>query len=161
MRQGGFSFVELVMVMVLVGILAAVAAPRLGNLSTYSLTGAAQELLSAVRYAQQQSMSHSGANPFQIVIDGSGFTVSQSGTAITNPLTGSAGYSEDTDTWSGVSVTAGSGTIAFDARGRPNCSAGLAACSLPGDSNATITLSKGGESLTVTVERYTGYARTN
>jgi MSHA pilin protein MshC len=159
--QRGFSMVELVMVMVLVGIIAALASPRLGNLAGYSLHSAAQDLVAAIRYAQQQSMSHSGANPFQIAIGGNGFTVSQNGTAIINPLTGTLGYTEDGSAWSDVSVSAGTGTIAFDSRGQPTCSSGLAACSLPGDSNAILTLAKGGESLTVTVERYTGYARAN
>jgi len=153
--------VELVMVMILVGILSALVIPRLGNIASYSLSSAAQGLVEAVRYTQQQSMANSGANPYQIQISGTGFTVTQSGVAITNPLTGASGYTEDSAVWSGVSVTSASGTISFDARGLPSCSAGLPACSLPSDSNITITLAKGGDSKSITLERYTGYARPN
>lgn len=161
MRQGGFTIIELVMVMVLIGILAIVAVPRLGNLGSYTLLSAAQDLVAAIRYAQQQSMSNSGANNFQIAVNGTGYTVTQNLTAITNPLTGSTGYTEDSSAWDGVSITAGTGTISFNSRGMPTCSDGLADCSLPGDTNVTITLNKGGETTSVSIERYTGYARTN
>jgi MSHA pilin protein MshC len=154
-KQQGFSLVELVMVMILIGILAAVAIPRLGSLSAYSLTSATADLVEALRYAQQQSMSHSGAAHFRVSISGTGFSVQQGGASVTSPLTGNA-YTEDASVWSGV--TSAAGTITFDSRGRPTCG-GFAACTLPTDSNLTITLQKNGESSSVMLERYTGYAR--
>ncbi len=157
-RQKGFSLFELVMVMTLTAILAAVAIPRFSGFTAYSLSNNAQDLLTALRYAQHQSMTHSGADPFQVIVN-NGFSVTQSGAAITHPLTGGLGYTSDNDIWSGVTIT--SGTIAFDAVGRPTCSAGLAPCSLPSDGNAVFTLSKDGSTQTVTLERYTGYARIN
>lgn len=160
-QHRGFSLVELIMVMILVGILAVMAVPLLSNIAGYTLHSAAHDLIEAIRYAQQQSMTHSGANPFQIQITGAGFTVSQSGTAIINPITGNSGYSQDSAVWNGVSITSTTGTIAFDYRGLPSCSAGFPACSLSGDSNITVTLQKGSNTLSITLERFTGYARIN
>jgi MSHA pilin protein MshC len=155
MRQNGFSLIELVMVMIVIGILAVMATPRLGNLSSYSLTSAAADLVEAVRYAQQQSMAHSGAANFQVEVTGTGFTVTQNGASITNPLTGAASYTQDAAVWDGISITSATGTIAFDSRGRPTCSGDLSPCSA---ANVTLTLELSGESKTVTIERYTGYA---
>lgn len=159
MRMGrGFTLVELVMVIVLLGILAVVAAPRLGNLASYELTRVSHDLIEAVRYAQQQSMIHSGADPFQIAISGGGYSVTQNGTAITNPLSGAAGYSADGAEWSGVSVT-GSETISFDSAGKPACLS--TPCSEPTDSSVVISLNKGGDSRSITIEKFTGYAHQN
>jgi len=147
------------MVMVVIGILAAVAMPRMGNLSSYSLNSAASDLLEALRFAQQQSMSHSGAAHFEVALSGSGFTVQRKGGAnVANPLTGAASYTQDAEAWSGVSITSATGTITFDSRGQPLCNPPLTACSQPGDSNFGITLLANGENRTVTIERYTGYA---
>jgi prepilin-type N-terminal cleavage/methylation domain-containing protein len=154
-RQNGFSLIELVMVMVVIGILAVMATPRLGNLSTYSLTSATADLLEAIRYAQQQSMSHSGAANFEVMVTGTGFTVTQNGASITNPITGASGYSQESAVWDGISITSATGTITFDSRGRPTCGGGLPPCAL---ANVTLTLELNGESKTVTIERYTGYA---
>jgi len=159
--QHGFSLVELVMVLILLGILAALATPRLSNIGGYTLHGAGLDLLEAIRYAQQQSMTHSGASPFQIQITTSGFTVSQSGAPISNPLTGTVGYTQDTALWNGVSVSPVTGTISFNAHGLPSCSGGFAACSQAADSNLTLSLQKGSDTLSITLERFTGYAHIN
>jgi type II secretory pathway pseudopilin PulG len=143
------------MVIVLISILAAVATPRLGNLGSYDLLRAGHDLLEAIRFAQQQSMIHSGADPFQIVISGGGYSVTQNGTAITNPLTGTLGYSADGTEWSGVNVTGGQ-TIRFNGVGKPTCSD--TACSAPSDGPVVINLTKGSESATLTIEQFTGYA---
>jgi MSHA pilin protein MshC len=53
----GFSLVELITVMVLIGALAAVAVPRLmGN--TWASTTYRQEVISALRHAQKSAVSH-------------------------------------------------------------------------------------------------------
>ncbi len=90
-------------------------------------------------------MSHSGAINYQIDIDGTGYTVTQGGTAITHPLTGAASY---TKTWSDITLDTTT-TIIFDAWGNP---LGLGA-------PLTITLSKGSDNDSVTVEDVTGFAR--
>lgn len=149
--------IELVMVIVLIGILAVVAAPRLGDQAVYDLDRATHELIEAIRYAQAQSMVHSGANPFQIAITTSGYTVTQSGVAITNPLDGTAGYTNDATEWAGVTISA-TQTISFNSRGMPTCTT---ACSTPGDTSVTLSLTKSGNNASITIEKFTGYARRN
>lgn len=153
----GFTLIELVMVIVLIGILAIVAAPRLGDQAVYDLDRATHDLIEAIRYAQEQSMTHSGASAFQIAISTGGFTVTQSGTAITNPLDGTAGYTNSATEWAGVSVSAAE-TISFNSRGKPTCTN---ACSEPDDASVSLTLSKSGNTTSITIEKFTGYAYRN
>lgn len=143
-RQVGFTLIELIMVIVIMGALSAVAISKF-NRNAFDVVAASGELVQAIRYAQEKSMSHSGATYFQIAISATGYTVSQGGAAIAHPVDGSASY---TRTWSDIAL-APAATIVFDAYGSPQ---GLAA-------PLTITLSKGGESDSVTVEHVTGFSR--
>ena len=150
----GFTLIELVMTIVIIGVIAVVAAPKL-QLDGFSLRGASQDLVKAIRYTQMQSMNHSGANHYQIQLNGSGFTITQQGVSITDPITGAADYSQDSQLWSGVSSNS-TATISFNSRGTPCLSP--APCATPATTNSTITLTKGGDSVIVTLERWTGYA---
>ncbi len=143
-RQSGFTLVELIMVIIIMGALSAVAFSKF-NRDFFDVAAASGELVQAIRYAQDKSMSHSGAINYQIDIDGTGYTVTQGGTAITHPLTGAASY---TKTWSDITLDTTT-TIIFDAWGNP---LGLGA-------PLTITLSKGSDNDSVTVEDVTGFAR--
>jgi MSHA pilin protein MshC len=56
--QRGFTLVELVVVMVLLGIMAIVALPRLSGSDAFSEAGFHSEVVSALRYAQKTAVSH-------------------------------------------------------------------------------------------------------
>lgn len=57
-RQHGFTMTELITVMVIIGILSAVALPRLIGNSDMASTTYRTSVLSALRYAQKVSVSH-------------------------------------------------------------------------------------------------------
>jgi MSHA pilin protein MshC len=154
-RQAGFTLVELVLVIVILGVIAVYAAPRFDR-DAFDAAAAADELTEAIRYTQEMAMSHSGQDDdgdgnldnYRITISTSGYTVtlvdSNSSANVRNPETKAASY---TESWSGISLSPAT-TINFDSRGRPDLSA-----------DATITLTSGGDSATVVVEQTTGFAR--
>lgn len=147
--QRGFTLVELVTVLVIVGALAVTAITHF-NPGTFEARAAADELVAAMRYAQEKSMTNTGAPPFQIQVTGTGYSVTQNGSAIPHPVTGAGTY---TSSWTkiGVSPTA---TISFDGYGEPTLLAGAW-----GGNQLAFTVSVGSESDGVTLERVTGFAR--
>ncbi|MFZ3126605.1 MAG: GspH/FimT family pseudopilin [Rhodoferax sp.] len=56
-EQRGFTLIELVMVMVLVGVLAVVAAPRIFNTGDFNVRGFHDETLSLLRFAQKTAIA--------------------------------------------------------------------------------------------------------
>ena len=142
-QQSGFTLVELIMVIVIMGTLSAVVMSKF-NRNAFDVVAASGELVQAIRYAQNKSMSHSGATNYQIAITATGYTVTQGGVAINHPVDGTLGYSR---TWTDIALDT-TATISFNAYGDPGLVAPL-----------SITLSKGADSDVVTVENVTGFVR--
>lgn len=115
-RVRGFTLVELVTILVLIGILAAFAAPRL-DLETFRQQAFRDELTNALRHARKVALA-SGC-PVQVNIDGSGYSLAYTGAGGTacgggEPLphpTGGGPFQGSGDISSG-------GTVVFDAMGR-------------------------------------------
>jgi prepilin-type N-terminal cleavage/methylation domain-containing protein len=55
--EKGFTTIELIIVIVIAGIMAAVAIPKMGNVSTVDLYTTARQVKSDIRFAQQLAMS--------------------------------------------------------------------------------------------------------
>lgn len=150
MTERGFSLIELVVVVLLVGVLAAVAAPRL-DLRSFDAAAAARELVEAIRYAQAMNMAQGGMEEFSVAIVSNGFQVLREGAATRDPFGNAASYQR---TWSGAALGP-TGAIAFDGRGRPSCTGALA-CS---EAAQVITITAGASTAYVRLEPVTGFVR--
>lgn len=147
----GFSMVELILALLIVGVLAAVAVPRLVDRGAFQTRGAAAETRAALRYAQKLAMAKNREvcvtvtattvtlmlNPTQIAGAACITPVSRPGEGADYVLTLPAG----------VALTPAL-AFRFDGLGRP--------VTIPANTNVNLTL---GGSLAVTVLRETGYVQ--
>ena len=149
----GFTFVELVLVLTIAGVLAAVMGPRMVDRTAFQTHGGAAEIRTALRYAQKLAL----AKNREVCV-----TTSPTGLALRfeNPVvTGVTACNQvvvrlgDTPpaTYTvtlpaGINLTSVPANFSFDSQGRPN-------------PNAIVSLTVGtvGGSAPVTVEPDTGY----
>lgn len=149
-RQRGFTLAELVIVLVLVGVLAVVAMPRLLHQSGFAARGAHDFVASGLRYAQKSAIAMRrnvcvAVGPTSLAMTYASAAGSAqpcaAGNTIANPATGlpfaSSAYEE------GATV-ATPANVVFDALGRPS-----AAVSITVDLYAT----------PITIEAETGLVR--
>ncbi|MGH8442353.1 MAG: pilus assembly FimT family protein [Nevskiaceae bacterium] len=127
----GFSLIELIVVILVMAILAAYAAPRFFGQGDFEAPAFAQELAAAARYAQKLAVV-SGCQ-VNLTVSATGYSLLQpqattppcSGTptmtlAVKHPATGSA-YTGTVP--AGVTVGGSLGTVQFGASGAPNAAA--------------------------------------
>ncbi|MDH5436270.1 MAG: prepilin-type N-terminal cleavage/methylation domain-containing protein [Gammaproteobacteria bacterium] len=149
--KNGFTLVELIIVIVIMGIVSAVSAPKFFNMTIFEERGYYDEVISAIRYAHKTAIA-SGCN-YKVSVNAAGYDITRhsncsSGTfnAITNPATGSiGGYTEIKP--ANINVT-GSFNFYYDNNGQPN--------DLSGNPMATSSISIA--SRNITIESYTGFA---
>ncbi|MDZ7791042.1 MAG: prepilin-type N-terminal cleavage/methylation domain-containing protein [Xanthomonadales bacterium] len=119
--QQGFTLTELVIILVLVGVLAAFVAPRI-DIQGFERQAFASELINALRYAQKTAIG-SGCHVQATVDDGAGsYSLSYTGTGGTACGGGSSALPHPTrgGTFSGNGEISVGGTVVFDAMGRTN-----------------------------------------
>ncbi|PHS22883.1 MAG: prepilin-type cleavage/methylation domain-containing protein [Methylophaga sp.] len=121
----GFTLIELILVIVLLGIVSAVALPRFIGSSGFDERVLFDDTLNAVRYAQKVAVATGcnirfsiSANSYSVLRDNSCDSGNfSSGLTIRHPATGESNY---TGKQANVSLTATQASTTFDALGRAN-----------------------------------------
>jgi len=162
LRRGGFSLVELILVVLVIGIVAGLAAPMFGQNSTTRLRQAAKLLAADLAFAQNESITH-GEDVRVVVFDTTDHqyhiaTASDPDTPITHPVTRKpfvTRYGEGRAaqlagiTIEALSMDGDSGStddrVAFGIYGQTDQAA-----------DPTITLACDGSTVTVTIQASTG-----
>jgi MSHA pilin protein MshC len=107
----GFTIVELVVVIIILGIISAVAAPRFFDLQDYKEIAFKDELVSALRFAQKRAVA--SGKKVEVSIDANGFSLRYAdGTAVQHPT---GDHFTNTES---PPVAMADQTILFDALGR-------------------------------------------
>jgi MSHA pilin protein MshC len=152
--QSGFTLIELIMVIVLMGVLAVVAAPRIFNSKDIKARGLQDETQAYLRYAQKTAIAQRrtvcvtfGSNAVTVSIASAPATFD---CAAAGALKGPKGDTPVTVTAkSGVAYASTPAAFNFDGLGQPITSAGAAV----GKQTIQVT----GAAQSITVETATGY----
>ncbi len=144
-RSAGFTLVELVAIITIAGILAAVAGPRFFNAATFASRGYADQAAGFLRYAQKLAVARHAGVTVQVGSAGLSLCATASNPCgDANPWPGPQGETPyRADVPGGVTLAGNATDFSFDAQGRPS---------------AGITLTITGDTVrSLTVEAETGY----
>jgi MSHA pilin protein MshC len=148
MDRRGFTFIELVMVIVLIGIIAVYAGPRLSNVTDTKAGAFVDKLRADIRYAQNLAMTRN--QQYRVYFNGGGGGAPASGYSVVNNATGVTALDPagggnlivtlNSGDYAGITVsTPSGGYIEFNALGAPTAA-------------ATLTISPGGQQVTITAK---------
>ncbi len=119
-RHAGFTLVELVVIMLVLGILSAYVAPKFFSLDDYRSRAAYDELAGALRYAQKLAVA-TGCE-VQVTVVGSSYALQQHSTdCTTGGFATISNHPVTSHSLEGVTLSATTANFIFDALGR--CSA--------------------------------------
>jgi len=137
-KTSGFTLVEMIVILVLLGIISAVALPRFFNIDGYRTRAAYDEVAGAVRYAQKLAVASGCDVQVQIVNDG--YALQQHQTSCSSGgFVNISGHPMTNNTFSNINLSPTTNFV-FDSMGR---------------SSSTLTINVGSESFAVIAE--TGY----
>jgi len=160
--QKGFTLVEIIIVVVILGIAAALVVPTLSNAADIQVRSAANRIAADLDYAKGLAITHQGRYSVVFDVSGESYEIQEAdGTSVRNPLTGASSFvvnfSTD-DRLSQVDIVSAdfdsdsSDTITFDYLGSPYSGTTTAPLNI-----GQITLQADDFSLTVDIEPVTGY----
>lgn len=146
---GGFTLIELIMVLVMLGVLAVFAAPRVFNRSDFEARGFHDQTLSTLRFAQKTAIAQRRA--VCVAFTATSVTLTRASLEADSncdtPLKGSSGEAV-LQAPANVAFTAAPAAFRFDGLGQP-----LEGVSTP----APRSIQVGNTDRTITVEAVTGY----
>ncbi|MFH1356582.1 MAG: GspH/FimT family pseudopilin [bacterium] len=141
----GFTLIELVVVIALIGILSVSVVVMSVNFSKTNITVVAQKIRSDIEYARSLAMTKKGTT-FGAFFDDANdeYTVYESvvGTPILDPLTKQS-FLEDFSKWSSVTITGGDYTVEFNRVGVPTTGGGGSVQITDGSTTKTIAVTAG------------------
>lgn len=157
MNHKGFTLIELVMIIVLLGIIAVFAAPRLPDVTTTNAGAFSDKLRADIRYAQNLAMSQNrryrvyvNTSPapvpsgYAVVFDTSSGAWTSFGYPQDPAGTGSLSVTLNAGQYAGITVsTPAGGYIEFNSLGAPTAGAGAILTVSPGAQTVTITAGTG------------------
>lgn len=155
----GFTLVELIVILIIVGILAVIAIPRFTGVAAFNTQGFTDRVMESLRYAQKQAIAKRRNVCVAFTSTSMTFTYASaagSGAACDTNLSGPAGqnpYSVVAENKSVVTFSPVPAGLTFDALGRP------LAAGVPLAAVQVITISGAGNR-TFSVEPDTGYVHT-
>jgi prepilin-type N-terminal cleavage/methylation domain-containing protein len=159
-RGAGFTMVELVMVMVVIGVLSAVVMMNFNASAQHAVTADADQFRRNLSHVQLLAMSRSTRLRLTVAGDGLSYTVTScttssctATTAVTDPATG---QNFSVALSAGVALAPAGDVVDFDSLGRPQSAGSL----ITANPARTYTLSGSGRSVTVSVLPVTGFAQT-
>lgn len=155
-RKGaiGFTLIELIMVVVMLGVLAVVAAPRIFNSNDFNARGFHDETLALLRYAQKAAIAQRRTVCVTFTISSASLTMASapatfdcaSSVTLRGPTSDAASITGKP----GVAYSAPPSAFNFDGLGQPMTSTG-------GGSKPTQTIQVNNAAKSITVETVTGY----
>jgi MSHA pilin protein MshC len=123
-KESGFTLVELVVIIIVLGIISAFALPRFFNLNQYQQRAAYDEVASALRYAQKLAVGSGCA--VQVVFAGNTYALQQNvGSCTVGPFATIAGHPVNFGVISGVNLISVPTTFIFDPMGRSTPAAAI------------------------------------
>jgi len=153
-RSGGFTLPELIAVMLLAAVLAAVAVPRFVERSGYAARGAADFVAASLRYAQKSAIAMRrnvcvtvGATRLAVTYANAAGSAEPCAGAIADPATGAPFDGRDYD---GGATVATPASLAFDALGRPHAVPGTPLA-------APLAITVNGHAIPIVLEPETGF----
>lgn len=155
----GFTLVELIVILAIIGVLAAYVSSRFFSANQYQARAYFDQVVTAARYAQKIAMA-SGC-PVKVVFSGNNYTLTQQASPCTSvPCSVSAAYPPITQSAVGVPVSGAPGSSGIALTSGSFCFDGQGLVSDPTLSTAAYTVTGGGFSMAFTLNVPSGYVST-